>query len=93
MTLTDRQINNRLAKLEALEAEKKELEALMEALKDELKAELGDLEHYETASYKLNYTNVTTERLDSKALKKALPDVYGTYAKTTESRRFSYYAK
>lgn len=93
MTLTDRQVNNRIAKLEDIEAQIKALEAEANKVKDELKADMGDLEHYETASYKLNYTNVTTERLDSKALKKALPDVYGTYAKTTESRRFSYYAK
>lgn len=91
--MTDRQINNRCAKLEALEAQRKALEAEMEAIKDELKNELGEDGRIETDRYKVNYTNVSTTRLDSTALKKALPDVYRTYAKTTESKRFTYYAK
>lgn len=88
--LTNRQINNRINKLEELAREIKELEALQDAIKDELKAHMGDSEHIETELYKLNYAKVETERLDSKALKNDLPDVYGKYTKTTKSRRFSY---
>ena len=91
--MTDRMINNRCAKLEELEAQRKALEAEIKAVQDELKAIFGDDEHIETDKYKVNYTNVSTERLDSKALKMALPDVYKAYAKTTESKRFTYYAK
>ena len=93
MALTGRQINNRIAKLEELASEIKELQALQDAIKDELKAHMGATEHIETELYKLHYANVTTERLDTKALKNDLPDVYGKYTKTTESRRFSYYDK
>lgn len=91
--LTNRQINNRIARIEELANEIKELQALQESIKDELKLYMGTNEHVETELYKLNYTNVETERLDTKALKSDLPDVYGKYTKTTKSRRFTYYDK
>lgn len=89
-TLTDRQINNRMTKLMELEAEIKELEALQDAIKDEIKAHMGDLEHIETDKFKVNYTNVTSERFDSKTFKAEHEEMYKQYAKKTETRRFTY---
>lgn len=91
--MTNKQIDNRIEKLETLEAQIKALEKQAEAVKDELKAELGDSEHLETAKHRLNWARVLTERLDSKALKADRPEVYSEYVKTTESRRFSYSTK
>ena len=91
--MTNKQIDNRIEKLEALEAQIKALEKQADAVKDELKAELGDSEHLETAKHRVNWARVLTERLDSKALKAEHPKMYSQYVKTTESRRFSYSTK
>lgn len=89
--MTDRQMNNRVAKLQELEAQYKALEASIEALKDELKATLaesGEDEH-NTGSYIIKNKTVVSNRLDNKALKADLPDVYSKYSKESSSKRFT----
>ena len=39
--------------------------------------------------YKVSWKAVTASRLDTTALKAALPDVYGQFCRTTTSRRFT----
>lgn len=87
-------INELEAKVEAL----KEWENLadeaakeIEALKDALKAELAarETEELQAGKYIIRWTSVLTQRFDSTAFKKALPDVYKAYIKQTASRRFT----
>ena len=89
--MTDRQINNRINKLQGIEAQVKELEAQAEAIRAELKADLeskGEDEH-NTGCFILRWKEIISSRLDSKALKAALPDVYGQFCKASTSRRFT----
>ena len=89
--MTDRQMDNRVKKLKELEEQYKELESSIDALKDELKAALaenGEDEH-NTGSYIIKNQLVTSNRLDNKALKKDLPDVYQKYSKESSSKRFT----
>lgn len=89
--MTDRQLNNRITKLQAIEAQQKELEAQAEAIRAELKADLerkGEDEH-NTGSFIIRWKEIISSRLDSKALKAALPDVYGQFCKASTSRRFT----
>lgn len=65
-----------------------EAEAEAEALKDELKAYMGDAEEIFIGEYKLTYKPVTSSRIDTAALKKTLPDVATAFTKTTTTRRF-----
>lgn len=90
MCMTERQYDNRLKKLQALEEQKKELEAAIKALQDELKADMGDLEEIQTGHFLLRYTKVVSTRFDSTAFKKAHSKLYKDFCKETESRRFSY---
>ena len=90
MCMTNRQVDNRLKKLQALEEQKKELETMIKALQDELKKEMGDLEEIETGHFLLRYTKVVSSRFDSTAFRKAHSDLYKDFCKETESRRFSY---
>ncbi|MDR1002071.1 MAG: hypothetical protein LBL82_02215 [Oscillospiraceae bacterium] len=39
--------------------------------------------------YKIRWTAYTSNRVDTTALKKELPDIAARYTKTTESRRFT----
>lgn len=90
-TLTDRQVNNRLDKIAALEAQIKALEEAKNALKAEVIAAMGDLR--ETDKYTVHNTTVTTNRFDSTRFKKDHKDLYDEYLKASTSTRFSYKAK
>jgi len=68
---------------------KEELEAEIAAAEDAIKAVMGDEELLTAGAYKVSWSNVTRSRLDTTALKKALPDVAAAYTKTTTVRRFS----
>ena len=68
---------------------KEELEAEITAMEDEIKKVMGDEELLTAGAYKVSWSNVTSSRLDTTALKKALPEVAAAYTKTTTSRRFS----
>lgn len=65
-----------------------EAQAEAEAIKDAIKAAMGDSEAVQAGEYKITWKPVTTTRLDSKALKAALPDVVERFTKTTTTRRF-----
>jgi predicted phage-related endonuclease len=84
-------INNRVRKLQDLEAQIKELESQAEALRDELKADLtekGEEEH-NTGSFVVRWKMVFSSKLDSKALKASYPDMYASFSKPSNYRRFS----
>ena len=68
---------------------KEELEAEIAATEDAIKAVMGDDELLLAGSYKVSWKTFTSSRLDSTALKKALPEVAAAYTKTTTVRRFS----
>lgn len=67
-----------------------ELTAEIEAIKDELKAEMNEGNNYELhgTDYKITYHEVSQTKIYSKALKKDLPDVAEKYSKVSTYRRF-----
>ena len=76
----------------------KELEELLEEVKteaesvrDEIKQEMltQDTEELEAGQYIIRWTSVLTNRFDTTAFKKVLPDVYKAYTKQVASRRFT----
>ena len=68
---------------------KEELEAEIAAAEDAIKAVMGDEELLTAGAYKVSWSNVTSSRVDTTALKKTLPDIAAANTKTTTSRRFS----
>ena len=89
--MTNKQLDNRVKKLQELEAQQRELEKQAEAIRTELKADLeskGEEEH-DTGSFIIRWKEIITRRLDSKALKAALPDVFESFSRESSSRRFT----
>lgn len=81
--------------LEAKARELRQLQALIEeaqteaeAIKDAIKAAMGDSEAIVAGEYRITWKPVTSTRLDTAALKKALPDVAARFTKETTVRRF-----
>ena len=68
---------------------KEEIEAEITAAEDAIKAVMGDEELLTAGAYKVSWKTFTSSRLDTTALKKALPEVAAAYTKTTTARRFS----
>lgn len=89
--MTDRQLNNRIQKINDLENQIKEMEAQVDAIRDEIKADLTEkqTDEHNTGSFVIRWKEVISSRLDSKALKAALPDVFKTYTKESKCRRFT----
>ncbi len=65
-----------------------EAQAAADALRDRIKALMGDDETLIAGPFKVTYKPVTTSRIDSKALKQDHPDIAAEYTRTTTSRRF-----
>ena len=68
-----------------------EAQAEAEAIRDSLKAEMTqrDVEELEAGQYIIRWTSVLSQRFDTTAFKKVMPDVYKAYTKQVASRRFS----
>ena len=82
------EMESKIRELRQLQALIDEATAEAEAIKDALKAHMGDTEELLAGEYKVTWKTVTSSRLDTTALKKALPDVAERFTKTTTSRRF-----
>lgn len=88
--MTERQIENRIKKIEELEAQKKAIEEQISSLKAEVQEQMQDTETMETTHYTIRWTKVTSERFDSKSFKSKHAELFSEYVKSIESRRFSY---
>ena len=66
--------------------------AMVESLTDTLKRYMADnrLETLTGTEHKATYKTVTSSRIDTTALKTALPDIAAQYTKTTETKRFTF---
>ena len=80
--MTEKIIENRVKKLQAIEAQQKELEAAAEAIRAELKADLEakGVEELKTKNFLLRWKEIISNRLDGKALKAALCQLEGRQA-------------
>ena len=74
--------------LRQLQALIEEAQAEAESIKDAIKAAMGDSESVQAGEYKITWKAVTSSRIDTTALKKALPDVAERFTKETTTRRF-----
>jgi predicted phage-related endonuclease len=69
-----------------------EAAAMVEILKDQLKARMtvAGVESLAGSEHKATYKAVTSSRVDTTALKKDLPEIAARYTKMTTARRFTF---
>lgn len=82
------EMERKVREMRELQALIEEATAEVEALKDTIKAAMGDSESVQAGEYRITYKAVTTSRIDTAALKKAVPDLAAQFTKTTTARRF-----
>ena len=82
------EIESKVRELRQLQNLIEEAQAEAEAIKDSIKAQMGDSEEMLAGEYKITWKPITSARLDTAALKKALPDVAARFTRETTARRF-----
>lgn len=67
------------------------LQEQAEAIKAELKADLEEkgAQELKTKNFLIRWKEIVSNRLDGKALKEALPEIYNQYCRASASRRFT----
>lgn len=85
------EITSKIEALKELESLIDEAKAEADALRDEIKQEMlnRDTEELEAGQYIVRWTSVLSQRFDTTAFKKVMPDIYKAYTKQVSSKRFS----
>lgn len=84
------EMDSKIKELRELRRMADELQAEIDGLTDSIKAEMTarDTDTLTGNDWKVTWKMVTSSRLDTTALKKALPDLAQQFTKTSTSRRF-----
>ena len=85
------ELTAQIESLRALEELIEEAKAEAETLRDAIQQEMlnRDTEELSAGQYIVRWTSVLTQRFDTTAFKKVMPEVYKEYTKQVSSRRFS----
>ena len=86
--MTTREIESKVRNLRQLQSLIEEAQQEAESIKDDLKALMGEREELHAGEYKITYKAVTSSRVDTAALKTALPEIAERFTKTVTARRF-----
>ena len=85
------ELTAQIESLRALEELIEEAKAEAEALRDTIKQEMlnRDTEELSAGQYIVRWTSVLSQRFDTTAFKKVMPEVYKAYTKQISSKRFT----
>lgn len=89
--MSTNELTSKIRELKELKAMAEEIAAEITTIEDAIKAEMTARETDEMMIdvYKIRWTRVKSNRFDSTAFKKAMPELAEKFTKTTETRRFS----
>ena len=86
--MSTNELESKIRELRQLQALIEEATAEAETIKDVIKASMGDSEELRAGEYKVTWKAVKASRIDTTALRKALPDVAQAFTRETTTRRF-----
>ena len=87
--MSNQSMEVKVKELLELKRMKEELEAEIAAVEDEIKNVMGDEETLFAGAFKVSWKNFISSRVDTTALKKAMPEIAAQFTKQTTARRFS----
>lgn len=87
--MSTQEITAKVRELRELLALIDEAQEQVETLKDAIKAHMGEAEELRAGEYKVTWRTIKSSKLDTAALKKALPEVAAAFTKETTTRRFN----
>ena len=89
--MTTQEIISKIEELKETEELIAEAQAEVDTIKDAIKLYMNeqDVEELTAGTHIIRWTTVLSNRFDSTAFKKVMPDVYKAYTKQVTSRRFT----
>lgn len=89
--MSTNELTKKVRELKELQNLIEQAEAEAEQIKDEIKATMDaqGVEEMTVDVFKIRWKTVKSSRIDTTALKKAMPELAQQFTKTTETRRFS----
>lgn len=89
--MTNKELEIKIKGIKEMQRIKDEADKEIKKLQDEIKAEMTvrQVKEIITDEYKVRYTDVTTNRSDTKTFKSKYLDLYNQFIKPTSSMRFS----
>lgn len=88
--MSNTEMSSKVKELRELKRMQEELAAEIEAIQDDIKAHMAarELETIAGSDYKITWKEVTSSRLDTTALKRALPEVAARFMRQSTAKRF-----
>lgn len=86
--MSNHELESKIRELRQLQALVDEAHAEMETIRDSIKAHMGDSEELHAGEYKVTWKAVKSARIDTTALRKALPDIAERFTVHSSARRF-----
>lgn len=83
-----KEMEKKAQELQELRRMREELDAEIAAIEDEIKAQMGDREQITAGAFRISWRTIASSRIDTAALKKAVPEIVAQYMKQTTTRRF-----
>ena len=89
--MSTHELTAQIESLRALEELIEEAKAEAETLRDTIKQEMlnRDTEELSAGQYIVRWTSVLSQRFDTTAFKKVMPEVYKAYTKQVSNKRFT----
>lgn len=86
--MSTNEIERKIRDLRELQVLIEEAQAEVESIKDLIKLQMGETEELRAGEYKVSWRPVTSARIDTVALRRAMPDVAAAFTRETTARRF-----
>lgn len=86
--MSEKELSMKIKELREMQRMAEEAAAIAESLKDEIKTIMGDSEELCAGEYKVTWKAVKSSRVDTAALKKAMPELVAAFTKESTTRRF-----
>lgn len=86
--MSEKELTAKIKLLREMQRMAEEAQAEAEALKDEIKALMGDTEELRAGEYRITWKPVQASRIDTAALKRAMPELAERFTISSTSRRF-----
>ena len=89
--MDNKTINEKIVEIRNFENEIKQMQEVVDSLKDELKNEMTarGVDELDTGTFKMSYKEVVSNRFDSKSFQKDNEVIYKAYLKESVSKRFT----
>lgn len=89
--MSNADIVSKINELQELKRMSEELSAMIETISDEIKQHMtsANTDTLVAGGYKVSFKTIASNRFDSAAFKKAMPDIAAQYTKQTVTRRLT----